>query len=268
MKTPKAFWLNSQTHETFLAQAGEGKALRIKGFAPKESLQRVLFNGKHGAIQNSFLGTSVAIPPAGSSVPFVNPAVTAVAVTCLLPEQDGLSQSRALFYRGITPIPAAPLTQLPAPVSLGRTRSPKTHWERGKHSQGKELRLYLRGNLSWQRLPRGRKAARRRTMSLPVTFGKAARAPWALMDTRERCLMISLSCSTSTGLQPTTVFPPPRQRVGKAAAPAPALPAASPRRNFCPASVPATSQRNQPVSPAALLRTPNLSRRAGSSCKA
>lgn len=180
----------------------------------------------------------------------------------------GFSQSCALFFRGITQIPAVPLAQLPPQASLGRTLSPKTCWERGKRSQGKELRLYRQRNPSWQQLLRGSRAARRGTMSLPVTFGKAAHAPWALMDTREHCLMIFLSCSTSTGLQPVRVFRPPRQRVGRAVAPAPALPAASPRRNSCPASVPAMSQRNQPVSPAALLRTPTLRRRAGSSCKA
>lgn len=175
----------------------------------------------------------------------------------------GLSQSCALFSRGITQIPPVPHAQLPPRASLGRTLSPKTHWERGKHSQGKGLRLYQQRNPSWQQLLRGSRAARRGTTSLPVTFGKAAHAPWALMDTREHCLMIFLSCSTSTGLQPVTTFPPPRQRVGRAAAPAPALPAASLRRNSCPASVPATSQRSQP----ALLRTPAMSRRAGSSCK-
>lgn len=180
----------------------------------------------------------------------------------------GLSQNRALFSRGITPIPGALHAQLPPQASLGRTQSPKTHRECGKHSQGKELRLYQQSNLSWQRLLLGRRAARRGTMSLPVTFGRAAHAPWPLMDTRERCLMIFLSCSTSTGLQPMTTFPPRRRRVGRAAAPAPARPAASLRRNSCPASVPATSQRNQSVPPAALLRTATLSRRAGSSCKA
>lgn len=102
-------------------------------------------------------------------------------------------------------------------------------------------------------------------MSLPATSGKAAQA---LRDTRERYLTIFSSCSTSTGLQLLTTFPPARQRAGRAAAPAPALPAASPRRNSCPASAPATRQRNWPAPPAALPRTPKPSRRAGSSCRA
>lgn len=228
--------------------------MRIKGFSQKESLQKV-GNLVHGASSD---GKLVAIPIGtfkgkNCSGSWLQPVSAPTA-------GRGCPNTMGLFSREMTSIPALPPDRLRAQVPPEKRKGPKIQWECGKHSQGKELRLYPTGNLPWQLLPWGRKAAV--TGMTHWRAGKAllgaACAPWSPRDTRERCLMIFLSCSTFTGLRPTITFPLPRQRVGKAAAP---------RRNSCLASVPAVSQRKEPVPPAALPRCARLMRRAGSACR-
>lgn len=220
---------------------------------------------KHSATRNNIYGKRVAIAVSRLKCAFCKCSGCSLALLA----GQACPNAAGLFYRETTSIPAAPSDQLQAQAHPEKITGPKIHWECGKPRQGKELRRYLTGNLSWQLLHPGRKAAVTKVTYLPVTFGKmllgAACALWFLTDTRERCLMIFLSCSTSTGLRTMTMFPPPRLKVGKAAAPAP--PAAAPKRNSCPAPVPGSSQRNRPVPPAARPRCPSPNWRAGSSCK-